>query len=58
MWIFVEDLPVERRPSALLSAQQLVEADDFVPVPNQFGGVVYAGNTKIFMLLTGPWALL
>ena len=54
----MEDLPVERCPSALSSAQQLVEADDFVPVPNQFGGVVYAGNTKIFMLLTGPWALL
>ena len=45
MCIFPEDLPVGRRPSTLSPAQQLVEADDFVPVQNQFGGVVYAGGT-------------
>lgn len=55
MCIFPEDLPVERRPSTLLPAQQLVEADDFVPVQNQFGGVVYAGGTMAFT--AAYWAL-
>jgi len=55
MCIFPEDLPVEKRPASLLPDQQLIEARDFVPMQNQFGGVVYAGGTMAFT--AAYWAL-
>ncbi len=55
MCIFPEDLPVEKRPASLLPDQHLIEARDFVPMQNQFGGVVYAGGTMAFT--AAYWAL-
>lgn len=55
MCVYPEDLPVEKRPVSLSPGQQLIEADDFIPVQNQFGGVVYAGGTMAFT--AAYWAL-
>lgn len=53
--IFPEDLPPEKRPSEVAPDQQLIEADQFVPVQNRFGGFVYAGGTMAFT--AAYWAL-
>ena len=50
-----EDFPQGRRPVALQPDQRLIEADQFVPAQNAFGGFVYAGGTMAFT--AGYWAL-
>lgn len=53
--IFPEDLPPENRPPEVGVDQQVIEADQFVPVQNRFGGFVYAGGTMAFT--AAYWAL-
>ena len=53
--IFPEDFPSDHRPSALLPMQRRVEAEEYVPVQNAYGGFVYAGGTMAFT--AGYWAL-
>lgn len=53
--IHPEDFPPEHRPSGLLPGQRRVEARDYVPVQNAYGGFVYAGGTMAFT--AGYWAL-
>lgn len=53
--IFPEDFPSARMPKACLPGQMMIEADNFVPANNQFGGIVYAGATMAFT--AGYWAL-
>ena len=45
----------ENRPFDPASNQRLIQAEQFVPEQNQFGGVVYVGGTMIFT--TAYWAL-
>lgn len=55
-WIYPEDFPSDKHPDARdLDNKQVVTAQDFVPVQNQFGGFVYAGGTMSFT--AGYWAL-
>lgn len=55
-WIYPEDFPQERHPSAAqLHGKKTVTATDFVPVQNDYGGFVYAGGTMCFT--AGYWAL-
>lgn len=53
--IYPEDFPPEHRPPGLLKGQRRVEARDYVPVQNAYGGFVYAGGTMAFT--AGYWAL-
>lgn len=53
--IYPEDFPVERRPATLSPGQRIIEAQEFVPAQNAFGGFVYAGGTMAFT--AGYWAL-
>ncbi len=54
--IYPEDFPADRQPCAkALEGKQVVTAQEFVPVQNQFGGFVYAGGTMSFT--AGYWAL-
>jgi hypothetical protein len=53
--IHPEDFPVEHRPPGLLAGQRRIEARDYVPVQNAYGGFVYAGGTMAFT--AGYWAL-
>jgi hypothetical protein len=53
--VFPEDFPKARRPRDLHPGQRLVEADQFVPTQNAYGGFVYAGGTMAFT--AGYWAL-
>ncbi len=53
--IHPEDFPAKRRPEALAPGQEIVTAEDFVPVQNAHGGFVYAGGTMAFT--AGYWAL-
>ncbi|WP_296426109.1 hypothetical protein [Yoonia sp.] len=53
--IFPEDFPADRHPTVVQPGQSLVEADQYVPIQNQFGGFVYAGGTMAFT--AGYWAL-
>lgn len=53
--IYPFDFPVERRPDHLQPGQRLIEADQFVPTQNAYGGFVYAGGTMAFT--AGYWAL-
>jgi hypothetical protein len=53
--VFPEDFPDENRPTDLASSQRLIQAEQFVPQQNQFGGVVYVGGTMAFT--TAYWAL-
>lgn len=53
--IHPEDFPVRNRPDKLAHGQRIVEADEYVPLQNQFGGFVYAGGTMAFT--AGYWAL-
>ncbi|RBW53073.1 hypothetical protein [Ruegeria sp. A3M17] len=57
-WDFLihpEDFPVRNRPDVLARGQSIVEADEYVPHQNKFGGFVYAGGTMAFT--AGYWAL-
>ncbi len=53
--VFPEDFPSDRMPPEVTPAQQLVEADSFVPAQNAHGGFVFAGATMAFT--TAYWAL-
>lgn len=54
--IYPEDFPLERMPpSADQPSKQLIDARDFVPQQNRYGGFVYAGGTMAFT--AGYWAL-
>jgi hypothetical protein len=54
--IFPDDFPKERHPCAdALKGKQIVTAQEFVPIQNEFGGFVYAGGTMAFT--AGYWAL-
>jgi hypothetical protein len=53
--IHPEDFPVDHRPTLLGPGQSRVEAQDYVPVQNRYGGFVYAGGTMAFT--AGYWAL-
>jgi len=54
--VYPEDLALDRLPPApLLPHQRLIDASEFVPQQNSFGGFVYAGGTMAFT--TGYWAL-
>ncbi|WP_170561137.1 hypothetical protein [Ruegeria atlantica] len=53
--IHPEDFPAHNQPSETRSGQRIVEAAEYVPLQNQFGGFVYAGGTMAFT--AGYWAL-
>ena len=53
--IYPEDFPADRRPHHLKDGQTRIQASDFVPHQNQFGGFVYAGGTMAFT--AAYWAL-
>jgi len=53
--IHPEDFPADRRPLVWDAAQQVITAQDYVPVQNALGGFVYAGGTMAFT--AGYWAL-
>ena len=53
--VFPEDFPKDRRPESIDKGQELVEADQFVPAQNRFGGFVHAGATMAYT--TAYWAL-
>jgi hypothetical protein len=53
--IYPEDFPDDRKPARLSRAQRCIEADQFVPTQNAYGGFVYAGGTMAFT--AGYWAL-
>jgi hypothetical protein len=54
--VYPEDFPPERLPpTPLKPSQKLIDAPEFVPQQNSFGGFVYAGGTMAFT--AGYWAL-
>lgn len=53
--VFPEDFPRDRLPETTTPAQRLIEADQFVPTQNAYGGFVYAGGTMAFT--AAYWAL-
>ncbi|NNE53844.1 MAG: hypothetical protein HKN30_15760 [Sulfitobacter sp.] len=53
--VFPEDFPADRRPQKVTQGQQVVEADQFVPAQNRFGGFVHAGATMAYT--TAYWVL-
>lgn len=53
--IHPEDFPPERQPDTITQKQKIIEARDYVPAMNAFGGVVYQGGTMAFT--AGYWAL-
>lgn len=53
--IFPEDFAPDRRPPTSTDTQRFIEADQFVPAQNQYGGFVYAGGTMAFT--AAYWAL-
>jgi len=56
--IYPEDFPADRRPYNLKDGQTRIQASDFVPHQNQFGGFVYAGGTMhhgFHRCLLGTW---
>ncbi|WP_420586332.1 hypothetical protein [Ruegeria sp.] len=53
--IYPEDFPTANHPGKVGDGQQVVTAQDYVPVQNAFGGFVYAGGTMAFT--AGYWAL-
>ena len=53
--IYPEDFPCDRRPDAIRDDQTLVEAAQFVPAINRYGGFIYAGGTMAFT--AGYWVL-
>lgn len=53
--IFPEDFDDARKPSLRVGGQRFVEADQFVPTQNAYGGFVFGGGTMAFT--AGYWAL-
>jgi hypothetical protein len=53
--IHPEDFPPAHRPADLRPGQRRVEAREYVPIQNAYGGFVYAGGTMAFT--AGYWAL-
>ena len=53
--VFPEDFPPEKRPQELSDSQRFVEADEFVPAQNLYGGFIHAGATMAYT--TAYWAL-
>lgn len=53
--VFPEDFDKDRMPPKIGAQQQLIEADDFVPAQNAYGGFVHAGATMAYT--TAYWAL-
>lgn len=53
--IHPEDFPAENHPNHVASGQSVVNARDYVPLQNRYGGFVYAGGTMAFT--AGYWAL-
>lgn len=53
--IFPDDFPHDRKPAQLHNGQQMIRAEDYVPLQNDLGGFVYAGGTMAFT--AGYWAL-
>jgi hypothetical protein len=53
--VFPEDFPKARRPRDVQSGKRLIEANQFVPAQNAYGGFVYAGGTMAFT--AAYWAL-
>ena len=53
--VFPEDFPQDRWPQNHACGQRFVQADQFVPTQNAYGGFVYAGGTMAFT--AGYWAL-
>ena len=49
------DFPADRMPPYLKPSQTVVQAKDYVPLQNQYGGFVYAGGTMAFT--ASYWAL-
>lgn len=57
-WDFLihpDDFPQARKPVDLRAEQQIIRAEAYVPVQNDYGGFVYAGGTMAFT--AGYWAL-
>ena len=46
--VFPEDFPLSHRPLALGPGQRAVEAAEFVPAQNRYGGFLHAGATMAF----------
>lgn len=46
--IYPFDFPADRMPTKISAGQRLVPDVDFIPVQNDYGGVVYAGATMAF----------
>lgn len=55
MLVFPEDFDMDRMPPHPSAQQQLIEAGDFVPAQNAYGGFVHAGATMAYT--TAYWAL-
>lgn len=53
--IYPEDFPLDRRPQVVTGDKRVIEASQFVPAQNRFGGFVFAGGTMAFT--AGYWAL-
>jgi hypothetical protein len=53
--VFPEDFDMARMPPEIGTQQRLVQAEDFVPAQNAYGGFVHAGATMAFT--TAYWAL-
>ena len=53
--IFPEDFAPDRMPVSVSPRQRLIEADQFVPAQNAFGGFVFGGATMAFT--AAYWAL-
>lgn len=46
--IYPYDFPADRMPKTCSAAQSFVPDTDFIPIQNDYGGVVYAGATMAF----------
>jgi len=53
--IHPSDFPKDRQPGDLRSGQQVITAEEYVPLQNSLGGFVYAGGTMAFT--AGYWTL-
>lgn len=53
--IYPEDFPLDRRPRTVTGGRRLIDAAQFVPAQNAYGGFVYGGGTMAFT--AGYWAL-
>lgn len=53
--VYPEDFPSDRMPMSIDDGKQLVDAGEFVPAQNAYGGFVFAGATMAYT--TAYWAL-